>query len=414
MSNNIKMKIMNHNVSFFIRPDTGSVNFYFSHKGRKIKGSTGVKSFDDIDVGDITLKISRVIDGRKVKKTSKKGTTFRKLFKDFIEFKKTQGLKDRTIKDYEREGKFLLEYFGSNEIKELGTGTNYYKYHKWKRDYYKKHTDRQTITYVRNGRLVKGRIHTENGMVGIDREINLFRRVLVWGQKCGKIPHNFHIDDWEGSKIQKTETKILTKKQYQDIVSFLKLENPYYMLIVRFANNTGVRYPSELNNIKWKHIDFKRKTISIEGRKRGNRSNRTRVDSLIPMTNRVRDILTELKERPNIPINDDNFVFVNNKGIQVKSINKFWKKTLKHLDIDDDITIYSLRHLFTTRLIKRPDISIKLISELLGHKDTTMVERIYGKWINIESKVNIILESESIREDILEKMNDIDKNNNRQ
>jgi integrase len=238
----------------------------------------------------------------------------------------------------------------------------------------------------------------------IDKEIFLLKRVLTWSQKFGKIPRTIFIEDWEPNKKEQEETKILSKDEYMTIVNYMKVDNPYYGLCVRFLNNSGVRYPSELNGIKWGDIDFKRRTLSIEGRKRGNK--RTRVDTFIPITDRTRDILLELRNRPKISCDDDDYVFVNNKGKRIRSFNRYWKTTLKHLEIDTDYTLYSLRHLFTTRLLQRPDISIKLISEMLGHSDTTMVQRVYGKWINIDKKVDTMLKSEEERELELKRLNE--------
>lgn len=404
MSDKMKMKIMGKMVSFYIRPETGTINFYFSYEGRKIKGSTGVKSFDEIDVGDMTLKMARVIDGRSIRKVKPKVITFKNTFDEFMEYKINQGLKETTLKAYQQQGKFLVKYFGSKDIKEIGTNAMYYKYNKWKSSYFDGNGD---ITYVRGNKIIKSHRTIDAGVAMIDKEIFLLKRVLNWAQKFGKLPRTIQIEDWEPNKREQDETKILSKDDYIKIVSYMKVDNPYYGLCVRFLNNTGVRYPSELIGIKWGDIDFRRRTISITGRKRGNK--RTRVDTLIPMTDRVRDILLTLKDRPGITSDDGDYVFVNNKGERVVSFHKYWKGVLKHLGIDTDYTIYSLRHLFATRLIKRPDISIKLISEMLGHADTTMVQRVYGRFIDIDSKIATILKSEDEREMALRRLNEGDK-----
>jgi len=43
------------------------------------------------------------------------------------------------------------------------------------------------------------------------------------------------------------------------------------------------------------------------------------------------------------------------------------------------LSMYSLRHLYTTRILStRPDIPIKILSEVLGHVDTKMIDKYYG------------------------------------
>lgn len=401
-----KIRVMGKNVTLWKRPESENVYFYFSHEGKKYKGSTGVPDFNMVTELDMGMKISNVIQGSPIKK-KKTILTFATLFRQFQSHQKDVGVSGKTMKDNARMGKFLIEFFGNKDVTKLGKASDYLKYWNWKKDYYKNNPDKAQITYTnKRGQVIKGKKMKSNGPIAIDREIILYRQTLTWAQRYGKTPSNLHIDVYQKYKGVKEPTKVLTKDQYVTITKFMKIDNPYYQKIVRFINNTGVRWPGEVLPLKWKHIDFNKHTISIEGRKRGNRGTRSRVDSLIPMTNRTKEILEELYDRPSIPKSPEDFVFVNNKGIQVKSIRKYWQKTLRHLGIDDDYKVYSLRHMYAIRMIRRPDISLKLLSELLGHSTVDMVQRHYARWIDIDKKVNTILASEEYREKLLDGLNE--------
>ncbi len=396
-----KMKVMGKNVTLYTRKGFNTIYMYFSHEDKKYKVSTGVQSFDDVKIEDLITMIVNIQQGRPVKKVVKQPYTLIKAFHDFVKYKEEMGTSERTIYDYNRKGKFILEKFGKMDVVSLGTTSNYEKYRNWKKNYYKNNPSKQTIKYIRNGKVIEGRTFTSNGKYAIDSEIKLLIMIMRWCQKLRKIPREVYIDEYEEFYGESNETLVLTKDDYVKITDYMKKDNPFYCNIVRFVNNTGIRYPSELNPLKWKHIDFKKHTISIEGRKRGRQKKSTRVDTLIPMTNRVANILMELKNRPDIPTGNEDYIFVNNEGERVMNIIKYWNKSLVHLGIDTSYTMYSLRHLFATRMIKRSDISLKMISEWMGHSTTQMLQRTYAKWIDIDSKVEVALKSEQTREDII-------------
>lgn len=400
MGQRIKKKILGKTLTLYDRDDTDKIFYQFNHEGTRYRGSTGKTSFTDFSDNDLELHklVLNVMEGRP---TKKRVVLLSNAYKDFYKHKEQQGSSPRTLKGYTQRSRTLLEYFGKKDITKLGTNFNYAKYKKWKLDYYNRNPSKQTITYKRNGKVVKGQTKTTSGVHQVDMEIKLLLIILRWCQKMEKIPRDMFIDEYEPSTALHKETLILQKKEYVSITDYMKKDNPYYGSIIRFVNNTGIRYPGELTPLKWKHIDFDKETISINARK----SKGNRVDSLIPMTTRVKDILQTLYDRPNIPKGDDDFVFVNDRGVQVKDIRKYWKKTLTHLGIDTRYTIYSLRHLYSVRMIRRPEINVRMLAELLGHSSIQMVETTYAKWISIDHKIDAMKKSEQRREDILKNLN---------
>jgi len=73
--------------------------------------------------------------------------------------------------------------------------------------------------------------------------------------------------------------------------------------------------------------------------------------------------------------------------------------------IEKNLTMYSLRHLFTTRMVRRPDIPIKILSEVLGHKDTTMINKYYSH-LRTEDLVNVFQRSEDHKQEIINNQTD--------
>ena len=152
-------------------------------------------------------------------------------------------------------------------------------------------------------------------------------------------------------------------------------KNPYYWKIISFVDKSGIRYPSELLKITNSDVNLKEGFVLIRNRKS---KKKKIINTKVPLIEETKKILEELRSREGIPKGPNDPVFVNDKGIQIKYINKGFKKSLSELGINNKLSIYSFRHTYVTRLIKNPEISMKIVSQILGHTDTTMVDRIYS------------------------------------
>ena len=107
-----------------------------------------------------------------------------------------------------------------------------------------------------------------------------------------------------------------------------------------------------------------------------------------------------MKARENIPKGSEDKVFVNDKGIQIQSITKAFKNSLKQCGIEKNVTPYSLRHMWITSMVRRPDIPMKLISTVAGHTSTNMIDTIYSH-LRAEDMVSIFQRSEAKKQEIL-------------
>lgn len=152
---------------------------------------------------------------------------------------------------------------------------------------------------------------------------------------------------------------------------------------------TGLRV-SEALGLKWECIDFKNKTmkissalavikendkyITIEKATKRDSSNRT-----IPLPDKAIKILKDLEQsHPTHKMKD--YVCVTSKGTSFtrRNIERILSNMLDALDIKENYTPHSLRHGYGSILLSN-GLDIKIVSELLGHKDITTTYNIYIK-----------------------------------
>lgn len=389
-----------HKITLYKNGNKPNIYYYFTYNKKKYMGSTSTPDIQEsIDKAiEIFYEISHGIkqEGKVVK--------FENVVKKFFEYKEKQELSEKTLTEYKRQSKYLIERFKGKDIEEFTSKKIYLDYQEWRRNYYETHPNKRFQKYKRGERKKKitGREFTEVGNYTINRELRLLVSILKFGKEYMNVLMNTEIPPYT-MLPEKRRNEILTKDEYLALENYWMNKNSYYWLIISFVNNTGVRYPSELNNIKWKDVNFDKNSILIRNRK--NRKKSQPINTPIPMIGTSREIIETLYKRnqeKGISMNPEDYVFVNDNGIQIKDIRKSFKKSLKECGIDKDLTMYSLRHLYTTRMVKRPDIPLKMISYTLGHKDTTMIERVYSH-LRSEDVVKTFENSESKKQEILNK-----------
>lgn len=388
--------------------------FYCRIEGKKYRQSTKETDYSrgKVKSEDIILeKLHNLTHNIPNDTPSKKNLTFDNLYKKYISDLESLGRSHLTIEDYNKHYKYLSEFLGRKPVKSLGNRSVYNEFYQWRKNYHINNQQSTSQTYRKRvrGRFkkVEGREYTEVGKTQIDKEIQLLVRVLRWGQENELITDDVIIKPYQ-SKYRKTDdTLTLEREEYLEVLEYFKNKKYFYYLLVRFLNNTGCRFPSEVRKLKWKDINFKEKYILFRDRKQGR--SKTPINTYFPITPRIEGILLELKNREGISTKQNDFVFIDKNGRLVGKINKSWKTCLTTLGINPDITPYSLRHLFGRRMVKRSDIPLKTTSQLMGHKSTEMLERVYGKEIRFRDNLNLMLKSEERREKIIEKMEETNK-----
>ena len=133
------------------------------------------------------------------------------------------------------------------------------------------------------------------------------------------------------------------------------------------------------------------------------RKGKPSVDMTIPIVGTAKEVLKRLLNRKHLYKSPNDYVFVDDSGKRIKNIGKAFKNSLVNCGIKKKLSMYSLRHTFTTRMVKtRPDVPLRVIASILGHKDTRMIDKHYGH-LRIEDVVHILERSEEAKERILKR-----------
>lgn len=174
--------------------------------------------------------------------------------------------------------------------------------------------------------------------------------------------------------------------------------------MVIFLLHTGLRF-GELTALKWKNVNLEEKDkYAVENNPIVKNRDEDAVTSYkidqtsqkrksserhIPLSNKAMEIL-EYFER-HYPHTGDDYVFVSDRGTPAnrRNVARCLVGMLKSANCEvQDASSHDLRHSFGSELIKN-GIDIKIVSELMGHKD---VQTTYNIYIHIlkEQKVDAV------------------------
>lgn len=165
-----------------------------------------------------------------------------------------------------------------------------------------------------------------------------------------------------------------------------------YGLPICFIIYTGLRC-GELAALRWSDVDFDKKIINVqkniitaydydesdakELKSKIQDSTKTSAGRKIPLIKSAENILNNLKDKYGT-ISPDNFV-VNNSPDKITNVNTLsyaYTSIATAAGIDNPLGIHTLRHTFASLLIKK-GVDIKIVSEILGHKDVSFTYNIY-------------------------------------
>lgn len=164
-----------------------------------------------------------------------------------------------------------------------------------------------------------------------------------------------------------------------------------YGLPISLIIYTGLRC-GELAALKWSDIDFENKKIYIrknivttydyEDTERKTRkvnlqaSTKTSEGRTIPLIKSAEDILNSIKSKYQ-EVNPDGFIINNSdKMVHVDTLSDSYTNIAKTAGIENPLGIHTLRHTFASLLIKK-GVDIKIVSDILGHKDVSFTYNIY-------------------------------------
>ena len=176
---------------------------------------------------------------------------------------------------------------------------------------------------------------------------------------------------------ERTDVNPFCLEEVQKIITNIREDYRCYV-IMRFF--TGLR-SSEINALKWAHIDFDRRMIYVrEALVKGELTN-------LKTSQSARDVLMvdpvyeALKARRS-PTDSNTLVFMNNAGKPVDTVNfakRVWKPLLAGLEIPYRKP-YNTRHTAAALWLASGEAP-EFVALQLGHTSTEMLFRVYSRYI---------------------------------
>lgn len=191
---------------------------------------------------------------------------------------------------------------------------------------------------------------------------------------------------------QKDSEKFLEYSDFKKVVKAAesRLDVRYtspYMIVLGAA--TGARF-SELLGLTWEDIDLSNQFIDInktwkQSKKDFGLTKNPSSVRVVDFDDHTADIFRSYKieQQKYLDLygleNPRNLIFFNmkNGAISANAVNKTLKKIQDQLSIEEPITFHGLRHTFASTLLYH-GIDIMTVSEILGHKDTSITQKVYS------------------------------------
>ncbi|AGC67407.1 tyrosine recombinase XerC-like protein [Thermoclostridium stercorarium subsp. stercorarium DSM 8532] len=211
-------------------------------------------------------------------------------------------------------------------------------------------------------------------------------------RKC-KIPK----DDMLGDEAEEKNAKALTEEEEKAFLEQVGKRSKYYMYAV-FMLNTGLR-PGEALALTRKDINIKNKTVKvtktyIEKIKKVQNAPKTKSSfRTVPIPDNVLNLLIEyMLKQPNKEPNAPLFQTNSGKRPTMSYLRKRFKFAGEKAGVPW-VNLHTMRHTYASKLFKKK-IDIKIISQLLGHKDVSTTYDIYIHFIDnvVEESVKVLNE----------------------
>lgn len=203
-------------------------------------------------------------------------------------------------------------------------------------------------------------------------------------------------------KRQTTTGKILTIEDQKTLTHWLSAHEHNLSLAIQLGLFAGMRI-GEIAALQWKDIDLKngfihvrrnvqrvknpemgqRKTINQIGTPKSQKAFRS-----IPITS---ILMKSLQCYEKNGLKQEAFVIAKKGGsaYDVRTIQRYFKKTIFTLKLDN-YRFHDLRHTFATRA-KESGMDIQIISEILGHSETSVTMNIYLHITDHHKKQEMVL-----------------------
>jgi len=183
---------------------------------------------------------------------------------------------------------------------------------------------------------------------------------------------NLALREWEWvkdnpvSRVRKEKVNNLIERwlTHEEEKKLVKASPKWLREIIVFAIHTGFR-ESEIINLTWKQVDFKRRTVTLYEQKNKD------VDTL-PLNQTALKILRQRYESTNA---ENHLVFVNERGKKIfpQNLIRSFHLAIKKAGIER-LRFHDLRHTFATRLVQN-GVDLYRVQKLGRWKTTSMIMR---------------------------------------
>ncbi len=238
--------------------------------------------------------------------------------------------------------------------------------------------DRRTegkVVRLKNGKLKRTGDISE---VTIHHEMNLVRHAFLLAKTKWRILNHTPFEFVTLPKGDKQRKRFMSVQEADKVVS----ECPDWLRpMVVIGLDTGLRI-SNIACLKWSQVDLFQRVINIP---------KTKNDDpvCIPMTDRVFVLLKEFQKESKVSIN-----WVLGKPYKRNQISKGFKRVIRKLGMDEEITFHSIRHTFCSHMAIQ-GANLNDIATLAGHRDLRSAKR-YSH-LNTERKREVIKQLEMSR-----------------
>lgn len=232
----------------------------------------------------------------------------------------------------------------------------------------------------------------------IHKAIMLLSQCIKYAVNMGKLAKN------KCTNITRPSKKLFKTKEIRwlndgEIFQFIKQALTLYAngkpryrygLAIVTIIYTGMR-GGELCALKWKDIDFQKNIIHINGNTsivyeyKNDEKIRTQIEQdstktstgrVIPMNKQSKHYFELLKAQYSSISLDDYIVNNTNEIITVERLSQTYSDIAKACEIENPQGIHTLRHTCASLMIRK-GVDIKIISEILGHKDVAFTYNVY-------------------------------------
>ncbi len=358
-----------------IQSRNGLLSLRWRYEGKEFSLSTGLRDTPyhrtitqrkqalvqrDIDYGEFDQSLEKYRD-RPTEQREQLTTV--ELWQRFTEYRKNEGTSGQAIASRYHPLLANLKRFGKDIVDES--------------------TARQFIDLLRSRQ--SPRIANQN--------LSLLRGFADWAIKQCQLENN-PFTEIKPQKVtrDRSSRKPFTREEVQLILSTIRLDSHcyHYHDFVLTLFSLGLR-PSEAIGLRWKHIDFTRKQVTIceslsraedgnsAGYARQRKTTKTGEERILDLSERLSTVLMGRRLPDSQP--DDLVFTTNGKPIDDHNFSqKCWKRILKTAGIEYRPP-YAARHTLGSWMIE-DGATLPQTAHILGHKTARMVSETYGHMIN--------------------------------